>query len=185
MKSRNPLAFRQEQACLAGLFSKRFAVRSQGFMVLVVKMRRNGVPLWTAAFRNPSPWRQSGASMYLLPLFLTRAALIHNFEREIKCRKLQNSAPHLSCPLQSQAAWLNRTSRFKALQQALQSVRSRVKRLAAAALTLQPVRSLAASQARPQQPTKTHSARRLSARSHTDANVALPLWGGAAFCVST
>lgn len=185
MKSRNPLAFRQDQACLARARSKSFAQSSQGFMVLAVKMRQIGVPFWSAAFRNPSPWRQSGASMHLLPLFLTKAALFHNFEREIKCRKLQNSAPHLFCPSQWQAVWLNQTAKFKALQQVPQLARSRVKRLAAATLTLQQVRSSVASLARLPQPTKSHSAHGFAARFHTYANVALSSLGRAAFCVST
>ncbi len=184
MNSRKSLIRRQDQACFASLCSKDFAARGFACTLASVKLRWIGVPFQQAAFRNPSPWRQSGAKLHLLPLFFLQAASTINFEREIKCRKSQSLAPRSSCPSLLQGACPNQTSKFKALPQVLQLARLQVKQLAEAIQTLQPALFLARSLALQPQPTNNHIARHFAASSIMRERRFAPL-GRAAFCVAT
>ena len=186
MNSRKPLEFRRDQACLARPCSKGFALRSFACNVHKVKLRWIDVPFQHAAFRNPSPWRQSGARLHLLPLFFIMAEQANNFERDTECLNSQKSLQHLFWSPVLRVATQRLITKFKVQQQARPLAHLQAQLSAEAIPTSQRAPSLAASLARLSQLTNLHSARsNLAARLNTYANAVLPLSGRAAFCVAT
>ena len=181
MNSRKGLNSRQDQAEKARVSQKGFAGRGFARTLTFVKLCLVNASFFSAAFRNPSPWRQSGATLHLLPPFFISAAYIHNSEREIKCSDSQKSLLHLSCPSPLQAVSRNRPVRFKVLQQVQQLVRWQVKLLVAATQTLQLVPFSAASLALLRPRTNNQHTQRFAPRLNIFVNAALPLWAGRRF----
>ena len=108
---------RQVQAGLLVAQAKRFAPRCKARNGNGATLYRDLVLNFDAAFRNPSPWRQSGASMHLLPPFFTGALAKRNFERDSLCQKQQKfSRLWRSLVLSQDASALN--PKFKTLQAA-------------------------------------------------------------------
>jgi hypothetical protein len=102
MKSLSALIVRQKVACLCASVSNRFANWRIARTLTHVKLRLVAAAFQGTALRNPSPWRQSGFTIHLLPPFLLGALAKCNFERELLCQKqLSLSLPSL-CQFPSQ-----------------------------------------------------------------------------------
>lgn len=127
-------------------FSSAFVARNDA----CTKLYRDLVLFFGTAFRNPSPWRQSGASMHLLPPFFFGAFAKRNFERDLLCQKQQRFSRlwRFLVPSQLVSAL---SHKFKTLQAAPLLVRqqqrllaaTQTKLLQAASLVPQPARWLA------------------------------------------
>ncbi len=184
MISRKVLELRQDQACLMPRARQGFASRRFLCIVHAVKLHLVSGESWNVAFRNPSPWRQSDATLHLLPPFFISAASKHNFEREIECLNSQNLLQRSFCPRVSQAACPNQTLKFKALLLVQLSARLQVKQLVEAIQTSPLALFLVRSLARLRQPTNKQFAQRFAAITHLRERRFAPL-GKAAFCVAT
>ncbi len=78
---------RQLQACFGLRGARRFAAARNALNTTGTRVRSVLVLFVGAFFRNPSPWRQSGANLHLLPLFSKHATAKRNFERDLLCPK--------------------------------------------------------------------------------------------------
>jgi hypothetical protein len=67
MKSLSALIVRQKVACLCASVSNRFANWRIARTLTHVKLRLVAAAFQGTALRNPSPWRQSGVTIHLLP----------------------------------------------------------------------------------------------------------------------
>lgn len=184
MNSRKSLGFRQDQACSCSARPNAFADVNKRFMVEEVKMCLSDLSLLGATFRNPSPWRQSGATLRLLPSFFVSAAQALNVERDKICRISQKLLPYLQCRLALQAAKQLLTHLLPTRLLAQRSARLSQPLPVVAAQTSQPRPLLAVLQARLCPSNKLIFSQRLALRSYTIANAVLPDRGRAAFCIS-
>lgn len=153
MISRKALTFWQKSAQTSGMQGKTLAIRGIGKQtetrVQACVLGPNHAP-----FRNPSPWRQSGANMYLLPPFFMGGAAAFTDKRELyKCRNSQNLVP-LFCSSQRLLHVRPRRARFSLLQQARPSVQQPVPSSAVPVLTSLRVPSSVARLARSPQHSK-------------------------------
>ena len=96
------LKYRHIQACFAQLASKAFVLRQTVRKLYALKTCQILVLFDGAAFRNPSPWRPSGASVHRQPPFFFGGSARFNFERNKLCQKqLKSSQPSFyAYPLQ-------------------------------------------------------------------------------------
>ena len=184
MNSRKLLGFRRDQASSSVLRAKCLAVLTNSFMVGGVKKRQNDNSFKVATFRNPSPWRQSGATLHLLPSFLVNAADVFNFEREKECHISQKSPLYLLCQRALQAAKQHLILLLPMQPLARPLVQPLLQSQAAAVLMLLPQPSLVASLARHCPSSNPTFSQPFALRSKTKANAVLPQMGRAAFCVS-
>lgn len=122
---------RQVQAGLKPSWTKSFCVVSFGCNVKIVRLRRFLVLFYGAGFRNPSPWRQSGASMHALPPFFLGAFAKRNFERDKLCQRQQRFSQRLRFPFQWLAVCLPLIHKFRTLPVAQHLARQRLPLLAA------------------------------------------------------
>ncbi|WP_293440898.1 hypothetical protein [Planktotalea sp.] len=83
------------QACFAQLASKAFSLRQTVRNLLALKMCQILLLFGGAAFRNPSPWRPSGAYVHGQPLFFFGGSARFNFER-VKLYQKQLRSSQLS-----------------------------------------------------------------------------------------
>ena len=174
---------RQVQACLTQQSAKPFARADDARNDADTKLYRTLVLFLDAVFRNPSPLRQSGASMYLLPPFLQGASVERNFERDLLCQKQPKFSLLSLClaPLQPASA-LNH--KFKTLQAARHLVQRQPQSRVATLTKLSQAASLVPQLARwlTHKPTQTPTlCRVVVADVKTPVNAVLPLKGRAAF----
>ena len=87
-----PARSRQVQAVLSACSVMHVAPVFIARDAVLAKLCRHLVLKFGAALCNPSPWRQSGASMHLLPPFFIGAFAKRNFERDSLCQKQQKSS---------------------------------------------------------------------------------------------
>lgn len=97
MISRKALNFGQKLASFSGVASARLARAFNVCKVERVKAHRICVPQRWPTFQNPSPWRQSGVKLHLLPPFFTARAAAIGTKREILCPILQKSSQSSRC----------------------------------------------------------------------------------------
>lgn len=181
MNSPNHSSYRQEKAGFYAIQAQRLARAGIMHNGGPVKVQVVAGLTGSASFRNPSPWRQSGAKLHQLPsLFITSVAT-SNVEREKLCRTSQNSPlhsrslrrlQHVSLPI-NRSQTLRQAPRLAPLSQGSR---------AEAALTSQQQPLSAVSPAQRCRSSKATSTR-TPARFSQHANAALPHLGRAAFCV--
>lgn len=133
MNSRNALTFRQKPAHIQAALTARLANEvfpyQSASQVPACVLGPNHAP-----FRNPSPWRQSGANVYLLPPFFAVGAAAFLEKRESNtCRKSQNLA-HRSCSSLRLLRARLRRAKSSPQPQARQSAQQRVPSLVVPAL---------------------------------------------------
>lgn len=135
-----------------------------------------------APFRNPSPWRQSGANMHMLPPFFIEGAAAIKHEREFTCPKSPSSALRF-CSSQPWPLARPRRAKFSPQQPAQLSAQPQVRSSAALALTLQQVPSLAVPQA-PSRPRSNPSNRRACCAARPTKTAVRPIQGGRRFALA-
>lgn len=179
------LKYRHNQADLMGFGAKRFPMQQTACTFNLLKLRQTLVLFYSAAFRNPSPWRQSGASIHLLPPFFFGAFAKRNFERDRLCQKQLESSPLSLCqsPLLGALRLIARHNKPQVAQRlVLPQLQSRV---ATQAKSSQPA-SLVQLLARLSQQTKTEFrfSRHCAADAFNTSERCFAPSGRAAFCVS-
>lgn len=185
---RNAGCFRQDIAHYLPAGAQAFARAGDAATVQHVPAARLSINPERRAVRNPSPWRQSGAKLHVLPPFFARRRVFHKTERERSCSKLLNSLPSQPSHSVLPVACSPQAAAFSLLPQAQPLARSQVQPLVAATPTSQPVPSLAASQARLSQPSNTafkHRCARDFPPRHFTASAALSARTGGALRLPT
>ena len=106
------------QACFAQLASKAFSLRQTVRNLLALKMCQILLLFGGAAFRNPSPWRPSGAYVHGQPLFFFGGSARFNFERDKLCQKQLRSSQLSFClyPLQGASHLIAKHSKLLVVQ---------------------------------------------------------------------
>lgn len=173
--------YRQDKAVLAAALRKGLAVARLEDKGCDVKMRQARVPASASTFRNPSPWRQSGARLHQLPHLFISAVAFCNIERELLCLRLQKS--HLPSRLSQVWQHASQTRLSIMPPRAQRSEQRQASSLVAAALTLPQALLLAPLRVLLSRFSKQHHVRGLTRHIHKHANAVLPCPGRAAFCV--
>ena len=150
MNSRKALTFRQKPAQTTALHRLGLSCAHSAGHNLWQVSARVLEPTQTP-FRNPSPWRQSGANVHVLPPFFIGGAAAFTFEREFTCPHSPKSQQRLSLQPPLPAAFRLRRLRFSPLRQAQRSAQQPVRSSAARPLMLQRAQ-LSAVQPAPSQP---------------------------------